>query len=282
MNSLPAICLLGALFVALLAQAGAEVTDKKPGNKGKAGPTLPVLEGGKADGLHAYYEGDNYIAKVDGQGVLELTLKDAGQASVAGSVPLNKKKMWSIDIEPGFYDTKWQKRFRHAITEFMEHTEPSDKATKVRILAKRATGIVFETVYEFSPEAITTWYRAERGYETPKEQILHLNHRINRIECSDKEREKCSYEQKLQGGKRMKYDFLESKRVGGDSKSVKIKGPFWGKREILLERGRDEDAVMRPVKYGDVTLRNGSEIWLAKEDTTSSKHENERITITIE
>jgi len=282
MKRLHTICLLGAMLITPFAHAEENKARQKSGEKGKNKPTLPVLTEGKAKGYHAYYEGDSYIAKVDGQGMLELTLKDAGQASVAGSIPMNSKKMWTIDIGPGFYDTKWKKRVRHPITAFFEQSEPSDNASKVRIVCERATGITFEWIYEFSPEAITTWYKAEKGSETPKEQILHLAHRINRIECSEKDRKKSKYEQKLQGGKRKKFDFLESAKVGGsDSKSITIEGPFWGDREITFERGKDEDAEMKPVKYGDVSLRNGSSIWLVKNNTASSEHEKERVTIHI-
>lgn len=248
-----------------------------------AGKKLPVLTEGKGKGCHAYYEGDSYIAKVHDSGALELTLKDAGQASVPGSVPLNKKKMWSIDIVPGLRDTKMKKSARHPVTEFTEHSPPSDQATKVKIVSKRTTGIIFETIYEFSPETITTWYRAEAGQETPKDRIYYLAHKINRIECGEKERKKSKYELKSYSGKKIKYDFLESAKVSSkDSENINIEGPFWGKREISFERGSDEEATMKPVKYSDVTLRNGSSIWLIKTDSASNKHDQEKITITIE
>jgi len=267
------------VLAVLLVVPGAQADNNATG---KTNATLPVLQGGKADGWHAYYEAKSYTAKVDHKGILEISLTDAGPASVAGSVPLNNKKMWTIDIGPGFYDTKWKKRVRHPVTAFLEHSEPSDDARKVRIVAERATGITFETVYEFGPQEIKTWYRAQKGSETPEEQILYLDHKINRIECSDKDREKWKYEQKLyQGGKRKKYDFFESSRVAGDSKSINIEGPFWGKKEITFERGRDKYAEMRPVKYGDVTLRNGSEIWLKKIDADNNDYAAELITITI-
>lgn len=271
------------MLITPLVHAEENPKPKKPGKGGKNKPTLPVLTEGKAEGYHAYYEGDNYIAKVDGSGALELTLKDAGQASVAGSVPVNNKKMWSIDIAPSVWDTKWKKRVSQPIAEFIEHSPPSDNATQVRILSKRTTGIVFETIYEFSPETISTWYRAEPGYETPEEQVLHLAHQISRIECSEKDRKKSKYELKPLSGRKVKYDFFEPAKLGGkDAKSIAIEGPFWGKREITFERGQDKGAAMKPVKYGDVSLRNGSSIWLIKDDTKSSKQEKEQITIHIE
>lgn len=281
------ICLLitalSTLLTAPFTHAEENAGRKKTGKGSKNKPTLPVLTEGKAKGCHAYYEGDNYIAKVSADGGLSLTLKDAGQASVAGSVPLNSESIWSINIEPGVWDTKWKKRVSQPIAEFIEHSPPSDNATQVRILSKRTTGIVFETIYEFSPETISTWYRAEPGYETPEEQVLHLAHQISRIECSEKDRKKSKYELKPLSGRKVKYDFFEPAKLGGkDAKSIAIEGPFWGKREITFERGQDKGAAMKPVKYGDVSLRNGSSIWLIKDDTKSSKQEKEQITIHIE
>jgi len=236
--------------------------------------TLPVLNEGVGKGLHAYYEGNNFIAKVNSGGSLDIYIKE-------------EKKVvenWKIAIIADAYTEENGKREKYYREKIIKHSPAAMNPKEVKFTLLRRGDVTTEVIYEFSPEGFTTWFRSVEGEETPADMTHRLRHLVGsvyKVNPDEKFLKKMKLKRKTVDGKRLRNDFFEVVDLGGDTEQFEFTGPLFGKKKITIQRGKSERIILSPYNYRGVGMRNGFAIYLTKTDITSTVHAEEKVTFTI-
>lgn len=248
------------------AEAAAEVV-------AATGDALETLKDGPGKGMHAYYEGEKYIAELQNNGTLYLYHKDKeGKADRRWKLLILAKSI--IKTKNGWKEFAYEKILKG---------NPAKKgATEVEFTFQSETGIISDVIYEFTPKGITTWTRSEEGPTTPEDALHAMSHHIVNINQVSKDKtylRQIKLKQDKVNGEKEKYDFNEAVNLTGDTKECEITGPFLDKTKIQIERGRDDEARLTPAQYPEAPLSDGFSMNCIKTDCTSKKHNAEKTTI---
>lgn len=236
---------------------------------------LDTLKDGKGKGMHAYYEGENYVAKVNNKGFLMVYCKDdTGNIDERWRLLIRAKSLHRID----------NSMVHFPFEKILTGNPAKPNATEIKYTFESKSGIKSDVILEFSPDGFTTWTRSEEGSSTPEDMIHIMSHHIGTMENVSKDQEylkKIKFKRTLVEGKRERLDFSENVKISGDTEECEITGSFFGQLKLKFKRAGDDEAKLTPSQYPGSPLSQGFSMNTIKTDSTTNRHNSEKVTITF-
>ena len=264
---------------------GPEAVNKTPAEKAKERqaarqPTnlLPVLKEGKGKGYHAYYEGDQYIAKVGARGQLSIIYKDD-----SGNIDEN----WNMTIvshasrQEGATPDKW---VVYHFEKMLKFDPPKMDATEVKYTCQRRGDMTTDVVFQFKPEGFTTWSRADETATTPPDMVHSILHHFTGVNKVSKD---VDYHKKMKisydplDGRKGKSNFYDEKKLVNHVDEYEVSGPLFGKTKMEFKKGKDKNVRLLSYQYPGMTLAYGFTIYTVKDECETTNHDREMLSITF-
>jgi len=240
----------------------------------KAG-SLETLSEGKGKGLHAYYEGKQYIAKVTNKGSLLIYYKDAdGKVDERWKMVIRAKSM--LKTKNGWNHYKYLK--------ILKGNPAKADATTIKYTFQSEAEITTDVIFEFSPDSVTTWTRSDEGAETPADVLHLMSHHFTTLDKVTKDNDylkKMKLKRSTVKGDRERFNFSEVEKIHGDTKECEISGPFFGKAKLIIKRAKDDEAKLTPSQYPGISFSGGFSLNGIKTDCKTNDPNSEKTTITF-
>jgi hypothetical protein len=242
------LTLVICIIISLPAFAGHDLEHEKP--KAKTG-LLPVFDKGDHVGKHAVYVHKNFVASVDGGGVLSVVLLEGGNAVSPPIVVGRPSGMY-------YHAVKRRLAFRN-IASFDTQAKPLLQPSRVTLTGRLDDGVAFGVEYRFQGPMITvsggymdpqgtrypTQFRLvteipplieESRYEMMNEKMTQMSKTQKKRQARALEKLTLETEEYVEGRKRdFHYDYSQKVYLTRPLHEARIKGP-WGYRDLLFKQ----------------------------------------------